>query len=77
MNSEFRSKVKNQTYGYMLGALGFVAGLAWNDAIKSLIESFFPLSNSSLWLKFLYAILVTFIVVIIGQYILRMPEENK
>jgi hypothetical protein len=70
-------EVKNQTKGYMTAALGLVAGLAWNDAIKSLIETFFPLDKSSIWLKFVYAFLVTLVVVGITRYILKPDQEEN
>jgi hypothetical protein len=35
---ELRLKVREQTVNYILAAFGFVAGLAWNEAIKSLID---------------------------------------
>ena len=36
INKEIKTQLKDQTAGYMAGALGLVAGLAWNDAIKAL-----------------------------------------
>ena len=72
-----KNKFKNQTMGYLIAAFGLVAGLAWNDAIKSLIEFLFPFSNSNIWIKFFYAILVTILVVLVGQYILKLPSENE
>jgi uncharacterized membrane protein YeaQ/YmgE (transglycosylase-associated protein family) len=71
MTEEIRSKIKEQTGGYMTAALGLVAGLAWNDAIKSLIEAFFPISKSGVFAKFIYAIVITIVVVFVGQYILK------
>lgn len=75
-DENIRAKLKIQTMGYLMGAFGLVAGLAWNDAIKSLIEFFFPFSNSSIWLKFIYAIVITIVVVIVGHYILKLPEKK-
>ncbi|MEX2029097.1 MAG: DUF5654 family protein [Candidatus Paceibacterota bacterium] len=69
-----KDKLKKQTMGYMMAAFGFVAALAWNDAIKALIELLFPFSNSGVWIKFFYAILATALVVLVGQYILKMPS---
>ena len=42
-----RREVRAQVVGYVIAALGVIAGLAWNDAVKSLIEHFFPLSQST------------------------------
>ncbi len=76
LNAETRKKFKGQTMGYMAGAFGLIAGLAWNDAIKSLIEFFFPFSNSTVLAKFIYAILVTVLVFFLGQYIFNLEEKQ-
>ncbi len=54
---------------YILAAFGLVAGLAWNDAIKALIDYLFPQDKSTLWAKFIYAVLITALVVIITKYV--------
>ena len=76
---QLRSEVKKQTVGYIVAALGLVAGLAWNDAIKSMIEYAFPLSDSTITAKLLYAVLMTLFIVVITVYMVRFlgKEENK
>ena len=54
-----------------------VAGLAWNDAVKALIEFVFPVDKSSIWVKFLYAVIVTAVVVIATRYMLQSSEEDN
>lgn len=71
IGKEIKSEALNKTANYITAALGFVAGLAWNDAIKSLLEYFFPLSGNIVLAKFIYALLVTVIVVVITTYLLR------
>ena len=75
--NEIRSNVKEKTLSYILAAFGLVAGLAWNEAVKALIEYFYPASQNNLTAKFLYAILVTLIVVIISTYLVRLSPEKK
>ncbi len=60
---------------YILTAFGLVAGLAWNEAIKSFIEVFFPLSSGGVFVKFLYAVLVTTLLVFITVYIIKPPSK--
>jgi len=55
--------MRQRTAGYVLTALGLVAGLAWNEAITALIKVFFPLDNSGLIAKFIYAAIITAMVV--------------
>lgn len=71
--------VQQQTYSYITAALSVVAGLAWNDAVQSLIKQAFPLSGDSLVAKFVYAVAITVIVVLLTLVIKRIlvREEQK
>jgi hypothetical protein len=73
---ELKGMVRQQTMTYIMAAFGLVAGLAWNEAIKGLIEYLFPMGNSLL-AKFIYAILITVLVVIISLSLLKTKPENK
>ena len=72
-----RREVKKHTTAYVLAALSFVVGLAWNDAIKTLIEYFFPLNQDSILAKLMYALLITFIVVLVTIYFVKSTEEEE
>ena len=71
-----RKEVKKHTITYILAALSFVVGLAWNDAIKTLIEYFFPLNQDSILAKLIYAFLITFIVVLTTVYFVKSTEKE-
>lgn len=76
---ELRKEVRKQSLGYIMAAFGFVAGLAWNEAIKGLIDFAFPLGDGGLAAKFLYAVIVTILLIIatwIGARFLKEKEEN-
>lgn len=74
LKHEFSSKI-NQ---YIGAGFGLVAGLAWNDAIKSLIDSVFPQgSGGSLWAKFTYALIMTLVVVSISLYLSRIFKKEE
>ncbi len=77
MKNKTGQEIKNQTVGYVAGALGLVAGLAWNDAVKALIESVFPVDKSSILIKFIYAALVTIVVVMATRYLIKSEEEDS
>lgn len=62
--------------GYVAAAFGLVVGLAWNDAIKSLIDYMFPLSRESLWIKFFYAWTLTLIFVIGTLVLVRLFRKK-
>ncbi len=70
--AKVRGDVKEKTMGYILTALGLVAGLAWNDAISSFIKYFFPADSNGIVAKFAYAVIVTFIIVVVSNSLLRV-----
>ncbi len=72
-----RKEIKEKSVGYILAALGLVAGLAWNEAIKSVIDQFFPASGNSILVKFMYAIIVTIIIVVITIYLVKLTDKKN
>ncbi len=69
-------EIKKKILTYILGALGLVAALAWNDAIKGLIEYFYPQENNTVAAKLVYALIIT-IVVILSSLIANKILKNK
>jgi uncharacterized membrane protein (DUF106 family) len=73
-----RTAVKERVSTAMMGAFGLVAALAWNDAIKALIEYFYPANQGAgLGPKFLYAIIVTIIVAIAVYLLTKFFTDEK
>lgn len=72
---ELKQAVRKKTLSYIAAALGLVAGLAWNDAIKALIEHLYPPSSNTLVAKFVYAFLITLVVIVVSTYIIRDKKE--
>lgn len=74
-----QKEMRERTLGFITGGLGLVAGLAWNDAIKALIEYLFPLGKNSIPAKFIYAALISVIVVVLSMYLVRLfkKEDDK
>jgi hypothetical protein len=70
-------EIRSRTIGYIVGALGLVAGLAWNEAIRGLIEIIFPLGKDSIWAKFIYAVIVTTVIVWVSVYLVKLNEREK
>ena len=71
------AEVREKTTGYILTALGLVAGLAWNDAISSTIKYFFPADTGGIITKFIYAIIVTIVIVVISNSLLRVLKPKE
>ncbi len=62
-----------QSLTYIIGAFGLVAALAWNEAIKALINYFFKAENNVVSL-FIYAVIVTIFAVMATS---RLSKLNK
>lgn len=69
-------EVFHRVMAYIVGALGLVAGLAWNDAIKALLDYLFPQQNS-LPAKFLYAGLVSLLIILVTIYLVRLMSDES
>lgn len=72
LKKEFRSRV----LAYIGGAFGLVAGLAWNEAIQELIRTLFPVARNSIAVKFLYAVIVTAVVVVVISYLEKIFRRD-
>ena len=74
-------EVRDKTLGYIMAGLGFVAGLALNDAIKTAIETLFPLQRDFIWAKFLYAAVITLVIVVgsifLARFMGKKDEDQK
>jgi ABC-type uncharacterized transport system fused permease/ATPase subunit len=72
---EIRKEFQKQTANLILNGFSFVAALAWNEAVKSLFEFIFP-KKGELVGKFTYAILATFLVVLVSRNLRKLTEED-
>ena len=78
MEKELGREAKDKAKGYVIAAFGLVAALAWNDAVKSLIEYFFPNKDNSILLKFIYALALTVVIIVLTKLALKPEKEyNK
>ena len=75
--AKVKSQIQQQTIGYITAGLGLVGGLAWNDAITSLIKKFFPQGDDSITAKFIYAALVTIVVVVLTMYLVKLFKTDE
>lgn len=76
-SEELQREVRKKTITYVTAALGLVVGLAWNEAIKSVIEYLFPLSQNTMTAKIVYATVMTMILVFATAYVLKEPDEKS
>lgn len=75
--AQLRSAVRKQTIGFMTAGFSLVAGLAWNDAIQSMIKWIWPAEEGgSIAAKFLYAAIVTCVIVVITVQLQKLAEKE-
>lgn len=77
--NDLRKEIRKKVAGYIVAGFALVGGLAWNDAIKALIDVVFPKGGANTVLaKFSYALLVTIVIVIISIYVTKfLVKEEK
>lgn len=74
---EIKRQVREKITTYIGGGLGLVAGLAWNEAISTSIDHLFPLGKDTIAAKFIYALILTIVVVVITMYLTRILNRKK
>jgi hypothetical protein len=71
---ETKKEVKEKILTLILAGFGLVAALAWNDAIQTLFKVFFPESEGVVG-KFIYAAIVTVIIVFISSHLRKINQK--
>ena len=75
---QFHKELIDQMVTLATSGFGLVAALAWNEAVqtfvKTNVEPYFP-SQSGVISKFLYALLITFLAVIITYQLSRLASK--
>lgn len=74
---EVQQEVRERTISLLIGGFGLVAAIAWNDAVKALIEYLFPLEKNSLTAKFIYAIVMTAVLVIVTLVFMKWLRKKE
>jgi len=67
-------KVAAESLALMINAFGFVAALAWNDAIQKLIQKLFQ-SDGTIVSSFVYAGIVTIIAVMLTARLANIKKR--
>ncbi len=76
-SSALKNEAREKTIGYIIAALSLVAGLVWSDTIKAIIEYLFPLGQKGIWLRIIYAVIITIVIVVISFYLTRMASRRS
>jgi hypothetical protein len=71
-----RTEVKEKVVGYVIAAFSLVGALAWNDAVRALIDTLYEADKNSVTAKFIYAIIISVLVVLVSIYLTRMTSSD-
>jgi hypothetical protein len=74
--AQVKLEVQEKITGYITAGFGLVASLAWNEAIKGLIAYIYPAEENSLIAKFMYAAVLTLVVVVISLILVRLQRKQ-
>ena len=69
-----RREFKQKIITLIVSAFGFVAALAWNDAILFVFKTYLP-ETGQLYPKFTYAVIVTFIAVLVTFWLSKLIDS--
>ncbi len=78
--TSLKNEMSEKVVGYIGAGFGLIASLAWNEAIKALIEHVFPLEQNTILAKFIYAAIMTLVLVFVTLYLVRvfnLQNEEK
>lgn len=72
----FPMTVFNAVSALLIGSLGLIAALAWDNYLHYLFSHLFP-ENHGLWLGFVYAVFITTVAVTVAVFLGRRSESKK
>ena len=77
-STSFTDNIIMQIPLLLIGSLSFVVAFAWNDAIKAIIDHYVPAeykNSPNHWIKLLYAIALTIIMLVLITLILITSQK--
>ena len=75
MIKETTNEIFDKIILLMMSAFSLVAALAWNDAVQTLFKTYFG-EQSGIIAKFLYAVVVTILVVVVTIWFGKMAHKK-
>lgn len=72
---EVSSAVTERMITLLLAGFGFVAALAWNEAVQALVQEIFPLSRNGLAVKFVYAVVITIVLALLSIRLSKLIKK--
>ena len=72
MTSKTFSIVQKTIFYFLFGAITLTVALGWNEAFKTLLDYWFPKKKNSVVSKFIYAIFLTLLAVILALIYMKL-----
>jgi hypothetical protein len=74
--SKFTKTFRDSFVTFIASALGLVAGLTWNEAIKTTIDTLFPTTGNLIY-KFVVAFIVTAVAIVLTYFISKIKSNGQ
>ncbi len=76
--AETGKEIINKINVLAMSAFGLIAALAWNSAIQSIFDRYFPVNKAGgIEAKLIYAVVVTIIVVIVTIWLGKLAAKKE
>lgn len=71
---EVVSDLRIRTAHYVIAGFSLVVGLSWNDTVKQIINTLFPLENDVIFMKIIYSLVITLILIVVIKF---LPDTSS
>ncbi len=72
-----KNKILSQMLTMLTASIAFVSALAWNEAVLSVFNKFYYFKENGILARFIYAIVITTIAVIMSSFLFKLLDESK
>lgn len=69
------SDFKTRSLGYILTSCSLIVAMSYNEFAKQAINTYFPLQSDTLIAKFIYALILTLVLILLFDLFKKFDEE--
>lgn len=75
------SDLRIKTTHYIIAGFSLVVGLSWNDTIKQIINTVFPMQSDVIYMRLIYSLFITLMLILLIKYLpdtsTQLPDPIK